>query len=390
MAWAALVAILVFFGTLLEGLRRRHVFQWLPGYWAVRRASEPTTNWPVHVLFCFVDHFEPGWKQPGVEVECARVDEWCRRYPALASRFVDADGCRPKHTFFFPEEEYRETHLDNLTALCAAGYGEVEIHLHHDNDTSEGLRTKLDRYTRTLAERHGLLSIDPKTQRTAWAFIHGNWCLDNSRPDGRWCGVNDELRVLAQSGCYADFTFPSAPSDTQTSTVNSIYYAIDDPERPKSHDRGTPARVGQPAVGDLLLIQGILGWDWSSRVFGIVPRIENSDIRKGQPPTPARVDRWVRLAPTVRGRPEWRFVKIHTHGAPETQHEVLLGPATAQMHEYLGKNYNDGRKYVLHYVSAREMYNIVKAAEAGLTGNPAQYRDYLLPPPSFAGKKAVS
>jgi hypothetical protein len=36
---------------------------------------------------------------------------------------------------------------------------------------------------------------------------------------------------------------------------------------------------------------------------------------------------------------------------------------------------------VLHYVTAREVYNIIKAAEAGLTGSPHDYRDYELPPP---------
>jgi hypothetical protein len=366
-----------------EGLWRRHVFVWLPGYLRSRLNRETPSSGPVHVMFCFVDHFEPGWKRPDVDVESARVDRWCLGYPKLASRFKDADGRAPQHTFFFPEEEYREEHLDKLARLCAAGFGEIEVHLHHDNDTSDGLRVKLRRFVRVLHERHGALSVDPITRRVAWAFIHGNWSLDNSRPDGRWCGVNDELRVLAECGCFADFTLPSAPSDTQTATVNSIYYATDDPLRPKSHDRGVRVRVGTAPSGDLLIVQGVLGWDWSSRKFGLLPRIENSDIRAGQQPTRARVDRWVELAPTVHGRPEWKFVKVHTHGAPETQHDALLGSASAAMYEYLGSRYNDGRDFVLHYVSARELFNIVKAAEAGLTGDPGKYRDYLLPRPAF-------
>jgi hypothetical protein len=366
-----------------EGLRRRHVFVWLPGYLRSRLDREAPSAGPVHVMFCFVDHFEPAWKRPGAYVEAARVDRWCDGYPALASRFEDADGRAPQHTFFFPEEEYRAEHLDKLAKLCAAGFGEIEVHLHHDNDTAEGLRTKLRHFVEVLHERHGALSVDPVTRRIAWAFIHGNWSLDNSRPDGRWCGVNDELRVLAECGCYADFTLPSAPSDTQTSTVNSIYYATDDPLRPKSHDRGAAVRVGTPPSGDLLIVQGVLGWDWSSRKLGVLPRIENSDIRAGQLPSRARVDRWIELAPAVRGRPEWKFIKVHTHGAPETQHDALLGSASAAMYEYLGSRYNDGRDFVLHYVSARELFNIVKAAEAGLTGDPDEYRDYLLPRPHF-------
>jgi hypothetical protein len=34
----------------------------------------------------------------------------------------------------------------------------------------------------------------------------------------------------------------------------------------------------------------------------------------------------------------------------------------------------------LHYVTAREMVNIVRAAEDGAHGNPGAYRDYGLPP----------
>jgi hypothetical protein len=36
----------------------------------------------------------------------------------------------------------------------------------------------------------------------------------------------------------------------------------------------------------------------------------------------------------------------------------------------------------LHYVTAREAFNVAKAAEAGHAGNPADYRDFVLPPPA--------
>jgi hypothetical protein len=61
--------------------------------------------------------------------------------------------------------------------------------------------------------------------------------------------------------------------------------------------------------------------------------------------------------------------------------ETLLGAEMDAMHDYLETAYNDGANYVLHYVTAREVYNIVKAAEAGKQGNPAQWRDFILPPP---------
>ena len=47
----------------------------------------------------------------------------------------------------------------------------------------------------------------------------------------------------------------------------------------------------------------------------------------------------------------------------------------------LERSYNDGSRYVLHYVTAREAYNIIKAAEAGKSGDPGAWRDFVLPPP---------
>jgi len=360
-------------------LRSRNLHLWLPGY-LLRRHPSPAEG-PVHVMFCFVDHFEPMWRGADLSVQRARVDRWCRDYRAMAGAHRDADGRPPQHSFFYPEEEYSPEHLDKLSALCADGFGEIEVHLHHDNDTEANFRESISRFCRILHQRHGALPRDPDDGQLKFGFIHGNWSLDNSRPDGRWCGLNNELVLLRELGCYADFTLPSAPSDTQTGISNAIYYATDDPQAPKSHDRGTPVQVGGSASGDLMIIQGPLGLNWRERRHGLLPRIENSDVRSGCPPTPARVDAWVRTGIHVQGRPEWVFVKVHTHGTQEQDMDTLLGAPMDAMHSYLESTYNDGRRYVLHYVTARECYNIINAAEAGRTGDPNLYRDYRLPAP---------
>ncbi|MET0330855.1 MAG: hypothetical protein ABW154_05425 [Dyella sp.] len=365
---------------LMGAIRARHMQIWLWPY--LRRRRPPAVAGPIHVMFCFVDHFEPAWGKVELAVQRARVDRWCRDYRTLASTHRDADGRPPQHTFFYPEEEYLEEHLTKLAELCADGFGEIEIHLHHDNDTPENFRATIDRFNRLLHERHGALPRDPQTGQLRFAFIHGNWSLDNSRADGRWCGINNELILLRELGCYADFTLPSAPSDTQTRISNAIYYASDDPLRPKSHNDGELVRVGGTPSGDLMIVQGPLGLNWRDRRFGIIPRIENSDVRKAAPPTPARVDAWVRSGIHVQGRPEWVFIKVHTHGTQERDMDTLLGAPAHAMHTHLETAYNDGQRYVLHYVSAREMYNIIKAAEAGKQGNPNTWRDFELPSPA--------
>lgn len=360
-------------------IRARNMQIWLGSYITRQRWRRP--EGPVHVMFCFVDHFEPAWGKADIDTQRHRVDRWCADYKALASSHRDADGRPPQHTFFYPEEEYLEEHLDKLATLCAEGYGEIEVHLHHDDDTPDNFNSTMQRFINLLHERHGAMTRDPETGQLRFGFIHGNWSLDNSRSDGRWCGINNELVLLRDLGCYADFTLPSAPSDTQTRTINSIYYATDDPLRPKSHNTGEPVRVGGHATGDLMIMQGPLALNWRERRMGLIPRIENADVRRGCPPTPARVDAWIRTGIHVAGRPDWLFVKVHTHGTQERDMDTLLGAQMDAMHSYLEQAYNDGQHYMLHYVTARETYNIIKAAEAGRTGNPNGYRDFHLPLP---------
>ncbi|MDP7592871.1 MAG: hypothetical protein QF552_09300 [Litorilituus sp.] len=367
-------------------IRKKQMHLWL-GHYLKRKLMQPKVNKTKHIMFCFVDHYEPMWgKNISYEQECARVDRWYQDYPKVAMKFKDADGCYPKHTFFYPEEEYRKEHLDKITELCQQGLGEIEIHLHHDNDTSENLRNTLEGFTELLHENHGAFMRDMTTGKLQYTFIHGNWCLDNSRPDGKWCGVNDELIVLKETGCYADFTFPSAPSDTQPAYANEIYYAKDDPLKPKSHNKGRLVEVGGKTWGDIMLITGPLGLNWKHRKKGIFPQIENSDIRGAMPPTNERVDLWVDSAISVKGKPDWLFIKIHTHGTQEQDTDTLLGKPFEEMNQYLLDKYNDGKNYIMHFVSAREMYNIVKAAEQGKTGNPNTYRDYKIPPSKYRNK----
>jgi len=365
---------------LARKIAQRRCRHWLKPYlrwtWQQRRRPRPTG--PIHLLFLFVDHFEPQRGQAAREQEEARMRAWLERYPRLAERFRDADGRPPQHTWFYPLDEYRAENLQALAGLCFEGWGEIELHLHHDRDTPENFRRMLRDALEKYAQAGALLTAEAEP-RSVFGFIHGMYALDNARPDGRYCGVNNELQILREEGCYADFTLPT-PDETQPRLLNTIYYAADDPHRPKSHDDGRPVAVGQAPGGDLLLVPGPLGInlrDWRHRFY---PAIEDTNVTALNPPLPRRVDFWVRTGIHVAGRPEWVFVKIYTHGAVERDFDTLLGEPAAALHEYLARRYNDGERFVLHYVTAREAYNIIKAAEAGHMGDPGLYRDYLLPP----------
>jgi len=346
------------------------------------------------------DHFEPFRKRLDVEGHARggatgaealeSVETWTRRYPVSCEGFRDSDERPPRHTFFYPQEEYDPACIDALADLCAGGFGEVEIHLHHRNDTADNLRKKLSAFRDVLRNRHGMLGSD-KDGNTRYGFVHGNWCLCNSRPDGDWCGVNGELTVLAETGCYADFTFPSAPSPTQPRMVNALYRASDMPGRPRGHDKGVECRVSSvetdsitpslhhsntPVSSSLLLIQGPLALDWRNRKWGVVPRLENGVIGGNDPPTPQRAELWAGQHVHVQGVPRWVFVKVCTHGCLDVNRDTVLGEPMKSLHEHLQSRFNDGVNWRLHYVTAREMYNIVRAAEDGADGDPGQFRDY--------------
>jgi hypothetical protein len=356
--------------------------RWLPAYLAAygsRRA--PEVGEPIHLFLCVADHYEP--KHGGVSPRVARgrVKRWVDQYPVMFSRFRDSDGRPPQHTFFYPADEYEPELLDELQALCFDGFGEIEIHLHHENDTSESLADQLTSFKTALSVRHNSLARDRKTGGIGYVFIHGNWALDNSRPDGRWCGVNDELTVLERTGCYADMTFPSYPSPTQPPTINTIYRAIDDPHRPRSHDHGVRLRAGTGPGEGLLMIPGPLVFDWTRKKFGLLPRIENGCLQASQPPRPARLHNWLRAGVRVKGRPDWYFVKLHTHGAIETNADVILGPEMAELHQELSNRADRDPTFQFHYVTAREMVNVALAAEAGVGEWDSELRNFKWGPP---------
>jgi len=288
------------------------------------------TEGPIHILFCFVDHFEPISAGSTLEQQRHRMRKWTEQYPLLAAQHKDSYGRPPQHTWFYPGENYNSEYLDDLVRLCQQGLGEIELHFHHGYDTSESLRSKLSACISGFAA-HGALQIRVPEPRTVYGFIHGNSALDNSRGDQAYCGINDELIILRDTGCYADFSFPTAPCVSQPRKINAIYYATDDPHRSKSYDLGVDVQVGGSSSGDLMIISGPLALDWHNRKWGLVPRIDNAEIQQNYPATRNRIGNWVRQHVHVKGRPEWVVVKVSCHGAEERNGEALLGPSAEQM-----------------------------------------------------------
>jgi hypothetical protein len=293
----------------------RNCHIWLPGYIEQRRQARRRRP-PERVWLTFADHYEPLWNGADEATGADRIARWAREWPRTASKFRDSTGRPPCYTCFYPQEEYRPGLMEPLARLAQDRIVDVEVHLHHDGEGQQNFIDRMTAFVDALRQRHGLLRM--QNGKTAFAFIHGNWALDNSRPDGRMCGLNNEIALLRDLGCYADFTMPSAPSPTQARLVNTIYWAVDDPHKPKSYDRGIPVAPGSAATGDLLMIPGPLGIRWRER---LLPRLENGEVASYDPPTPYRVRRWIDLAPRIGAD---SFVKLHTHGLQERHCAFLM------------------------------------------------------------------
>lgn len=332
----------------------RHAELWLPGYMRSRwrQRGEPRAGGRVWVAIA--DHWEPLWNKPSLDVAKQRVQSWASGWPAIASRHADSRGRRPQYTFYYPEEEYRPEFLDVLAGLRAAGVADVDVHIHHDGEGEQNFIDRMSGFIETLAVRHGLLRRS--NGQIVFGFIHGNWALDNSRPDGRCCGLNNEITILRKLGCYADFTMPSAGSPTQARMVNTIYWAVDDPARPRSYDTGIPVRPGSRDSGDLLMIPGPLAIRWSGR---LLPRLECGELAHQDLPTPYRIRRWLEVAPRIGSD---IFIKLHAHGTQERNSAALLaGGGLDALFRGLSEECRTAGQE-LRYVSTWEMRQAVERA----------------------------
>lgn len=337
----------------------RHAEIWLRPYLAdrTRRLLDPGSSRVKHVWLTIADHFEPFWNHADLETARRRVQAWRKRWPEIAGEVRNSyANVRPRYTFFFPVEQYHPEVLDLLAEMTRDGIADVEVHIHHDGEGREDFLHRVGAFCQTLIERHGLLRKVEGQAR--FGFIHGNWALDNSLPEGRWCGLDNEITLLRDLGCYADFTMPSGPCPSQARTINTLYWCTDDPHAPKSYDCGTPLCEGRGQSGDLLIIPGPLGLRWRGR---ILPRMETGEVAAYDPPTAYRARRWFDLAPRLG---EHAFLKLYTHGAIESNLASLLSKGLSDLFGITcGEAERRGAR--IHFVSAWQMYRAIQAIIAG-------------------------
>jgi len=353
---------------------------------ATWRALKAPVRGPVHLIIALADHFEPGIvpedgqkHAPRAEQE-RRLEWWLREYPKVVERWRDRDGRPLIHTYFSPAEQYDEGLLAMLADHCHSGWGEIEIHLHHGiprPDTAENTRRTLAEFRDRLAFRHRCLASEEGSAMPRYAFVHGNFALANSA-GGRFCGVDSEMQILAETGCYADMTLPTGFwHPAQTEKINSVYECGLPLDQCAPHRKGNDLAVGRKPTIFPLIVQGPLVTDLHRTRRAVRPALENGALTANLPPTLRRLALWKHAQVQVVGHPDWIFVKLHCHSMNPTQKDAVIGDSFRKFLADLVSGADD-RKETLHFTSAREMTNVLLAACDGREGNPGDYRDYRL------------
>jgi hypothetical protein len=340
----------------------------------------------MHLILAVADHFEPSivpgrgqQRAPRPEQE-RRLECWAREYPKVIDGFRDHDGRPFVHTYFYPAEQYDKGLLEMLADHCHVGWGEVEVHLHHGMagpDTAENTKRELTEFRDRLAYRHRCLAVENGSSAPRYAFVHGNFALANSA-GGRFCGVDSEMQILAETGCYADLTMPSGFwHPAQTVKINAVYECALPLDQAAPHRQGTDLAVGTAPHIFPVMIQGPLLTDLERSLHSIRPVLENGAFTGANPPSMHRFSLWKQAQVRVQGRPDWLFIKLHCHSMDPTQRDAVIGDSFSKFLSALVSGAAE-RKETLHFTTAREMTNILLAACDGREGNPGDYRDYRL------------
>lgn len=341
---------------------------WVPQYLLVGPSRETVPDDQKHLVFVMVDHYEHGVKPESPNGN----RDWCEKFRAISDEYRDDFGNGFRYTWFYPYDHHVGEIVADLSQMAYEGYGEVEFHWHIGTRDEHDMTT--ENYSEKVAEavrwfqQYGAMITEEEQPRTAFAYIAGVWDLDASRKPLSH-GLTNQLEVLHENGCYADFTFSTIATAAQPRKINSLYYVKDDPKQSKSYNTGADVEVGKSVDDQLMIFQGPLSINWKAELeYGAIetdPRFHKK-----------RIPRWLESNIHVKGRPEWVFVKVYSHGA-QSQRTVLEKDMKDMLREL--KAYTSSRGIKLHFMTAREAFNVAKAAEAGKTGNPEDYRDYHIP-----------
>ena len=152
-------------------LKIRHADIWFISYIKGLVYIKPNSDKVKHIYICLADHYEPYFGQATQDHARGLVDDWVKQYREISSKHSDSFGNPPQHSYFYPIEEYDAYVMDELSSICKEKLGDVDIHLHHDDDNEKNLTKTLNNFKKLLFDRHQLLRKD-NNGNIVYGFIH--------------------------------------------------------------------------------------------------------------------------------------------------------------------------------------------------------------------------
>ena len=162
------------------------------------------------VAWAHADHFEPfDSTQDGQLIDFRGVARWldllsrCRHLvPSLFYSWQAWIATEINVSTLAVGTRFEEDRLI-YQALEQAGL-DLQVHVHHN----EGFIAQGQTAEATRQQLHLLLELSKQFRGDRpWAFVHGCWGLQAS--DETACNIDDEIAILMEHGCVADFTFPA-------------------------------------------------------------------------------------------------------------------------------------------------------------------------------------
>jgi hypothetical protein len=167
---------------------------WFPSYLQQQIFNKNSRDKIEHLMFVVVDHYEPGFDH---DAAIQANEEWLEEYAKAIKGKSDSYGNRFVYNWFYPFDQKNDQVLLRLQSEVEQGTGEIEFHWHKPCLTKEEYQQQLGEAVNWFNQAGAFKAKDDAenaalNSKPRFAFIAGNWDLDNGRGTG--CGVNNEIR----------------------------------------------------------------------------------------------------------------------------------------------------------------------------------------------------
>lgn len=247
------------------------------------------------------DHFEPympildGKAAVGVEYARNMLSSLSEALPIKLSAFFSSQSFVKyiDTTKFHPGGDRVATDEEIMHVLGEFG-ADMQIHIHHESwpDNGEALAQLIELLKDQRLRLLGIPNDRP------WAFIHGCWALNAS--DLSVCLIENELSILVNGGCVADFTFPAGRSH------------CDPPWKYPSLVLPAAGKKGYALPGADPIPAPSIGagrfFIWSTELSYNYASLDSVSINRLDPKVV--VDEWLSKSPVIDGT---LYIKTHAH-----------------------------------------------------------------------------